>query len=784
MSINELEDWLKADKNKIIDWKTTVRDKKVALVATVCKGEDLSKPYELEVTYRLHYNSPADYYLKITNNSRYVASSHYHSMSDLMSYLENEGYLILTESDVYALNGNKDFRPNVIEVESSYEPKDYESIVTEPLDETKVKIKPFYTLNYNDVSGRYDSINNLRPVIVAVLGDYSTGEDVLKVEVTYDKFTFHCEYLYGHPKNETQTVLHHEMVSDIVLLDAKINETLLRFKDKITDPRFISYGEEPESFDSDCFKSAPFEYLKNGLHPFLYASNIFNECFSDECRDFIKSIDDIDRFKVVDSISSKAVFRSRTHLINVHQTGYLGSNGVEFFNLDLVNLQWGYDLDVDIWYAYIFYADSPNYVSDLIDGLIKADTYEELFEKVLLSFAKAELDFNVLLIAHNALDTNYSRIQEQLKNQINYLKPYFELPTLQFPWEIDKTHSDDEMKVFMLNEHTTWVSRSINKWGDFICGEYVPSGIKIKFNEIRLKHISEGYYLGTEDYFYNGGAEKFFSDSFKDTDGFYLPTLDDVNEFLTSQLLTYVIWTILNGMFDKNELENKPIVEISPTKASSQIEFEELNTISVDVYAKPVKDGVMEFELKAKSLSESLLHLQLNLLEDELILKQVKKETDLGALGNQEIDTLTLRPYRLFWALKRMIESDIQLKSEADIEFGIGTIVGYDYKAVAFAKEASTICIEWEKQLDDDFVRKTFNTNKALVSYPADYEDAIDVTFIITFKDDKFHLSMSEGSQGEFRVVTTGVSIDELTAKAKLEMVKIGKSGKVFGNKD
>jgi hypothetical protein len=30
----------------------------------------------------------------------------------------------------------------------------------------------------------------------------------------------------------------------------------------------------------------------------------------------------------------------------------------------------------------------------------------------------------------------------------------------------------------------------------------------------------------------------------------------------------------------------------------------------------------------------------------------------------------------------------------------------------------------------------------------------------------------------------TRVSIDELTAKAKLEMVKVGKSGKVFGNKD
>lgn len=31
---------------------------------------------------------------------------------------------------------------------------------------------------------------------------------------------------------------------------------------------------------------------------------------------------------------------------------------------------------------------------------------------------------------------------------------------------------------------------------------------------------------------------------------------------------------------------------------------------------------------------------------------------------------------------------------------------------------------------------------------------------------------------------TPGVSIDELTTKAKLEMVKVGKSGKVFGNKN
>lgn len=31
---------------------------------------------------------------------------------------------------------------------------------------------------------------------------------------------------------------------------------------------------------------------------------------------------------------------------------------------------------------------------------------------------------------------------------------------------------------------------------------------------------------------------------------------------------------------------------------------------------------------------------------------------------------------------------------------------------------------------------------------------------------------------------STGVSSDELTTKTKLEMVKVGKSGKVFGNKN
>lgn len=143
-----------------------------------------------------------------------------------------------------------------------------------------------------------------------------------------------------------------------------------------------------------------------------------------------------------------------------------------------------------------------------------------------------------------------------------------------------------------------------------------------------------------------------------------------------------------------------------------------------------------------------------------------------------------LRPSRIFGILKNIIESDIKLKSEADIKFRIGTVTGYDYKVVAFMKEASTISIEWEKHLDADFLKKTFNTNKALVAYPADYEDAIDVTFVITFKDDKFHLSMSASGKGAFKPIASGVSIDELTAKAKIEMVKVGKSGKVFGNKD
>lgn len=490
MLINELEDWLKSDKSKIIDWKTTVRDKKVALVAIAYKGEDSSKPYELEVTYRLHNNSPADYYLKITNNSRYVASSHYSSMSDLMSYLENEGYLILTESDVRALNGYQSPIPNVIEVDSSYESKDYESIVTEPLDETKVKIKPFYTLNYNNVSGRYDSVNGLRPVIVAVLGDYSTGEDVLKVEVTYEKDIFHCEYLYGHPKNETQTVLHHETVSDIELLYAKINETLLKFKDKITDPRFISYGEEPESFGSERFKSAMFGYLKDNTTPFMHAKNIFNATFTDELRVFAKAIGDIDRFKVMDSVSSKTAFRYRTHLVNVHQTGYLEFRGVNYFDSDLIDLQWGYDSDVDKWYAYLYYPNFPSGAPDLIKGMIKADTSKELFEKVLLSFAKAGLDFNVLLTAHCSAEESYTKVQDELKDQLEYLESYFNLPTIQFCWELDEVDSTDETKVFKLNEHTTWTARAINHWGDFVCGAYVPGDTKIKFGEIRIKRFS------------------------------------------------------------------------------------------------------------------------------------------------------------------------------------------------------------------------------------------------------------------------------------------------------
>lgn len=782
MSINELEDWLKSDKSKAIDWKTTVRDKKVALVATVCKGEDSSRPYELEVTYRLHYNSPADYYLKITNNSGYVASSHYYSMSDLMSYLENEGYLILTESDVRALNGNKDFAPNVIEVDSSYEPKDYESIVTEPLDETKIKIKPFYTLNYRSASGSYNSISELKPVIVAVLGDYSTGEDVLKVEVTCERDVFHCEYLFGHPSRDTQTVLHNERVPDIKSLDFTINQTLLRFKDKITDPRFIAYGEEPHGFDSERFKPAMFGYLKNNITPFLHAKNIFNATFTDELRVFAKAIGDIDRFKVMDSVSSKTAFRYRTHLINVHQTGYLGFRGMEYFDPDLINLQWGYDSDVDKWYAYIYYANSPSYAPDLIDGMIKADTSKELFEKVLLSFAKAGLDFNVLLTAHNSDEESYTKIQEELKDQLECLEPYFNAPTVQFPWELDEVDSTDTTKVFKLNEHTTWTARATNHWGDFVCGAYVPGDTKIKFDEIRIKYDSTGYQLGTWDYFYNGGDDEFFSDWFKDNE-LYFPTLDDINEFLTSHLLTYVIDSVLKGKANEDELKTHPLLEVSPTKESSQIEFEELNEIVVDVYTQTVDVGVLEFELKAKSLSNPLLHLQLNLLEEELKLKPITKVHDMCDT-NSIRDVPSLRPSRVFGLLENIIKTQIVLESETEFEFCIGSLIGYDYKTVRLAKEASTICIEWEKHLDNDFVKKTFNTNKALVAYPADYEDAIDVTFIITFKDDKFHLSMSEGSQGEFKVITTGVSIDELTAKAKLEMVKVGKSGKVFGNKD
>ena len=782
MSINELEDWLKADKTKIIDWKTTVRDKKVALVATVCKGEDSSKSYELEVTYRLHYNSPADYYLKITNNSRYVASSHYYSMSDLMSYLENEGYLIMTESDVRALNGNKDFAPNIIEVDSSYEPKDYESIVTEPLDETKVKIKPFYTLNYRSASGSYNSISELKPVIVAVLGDYSTGEDVLTVEVTYEGDVFRCEYLYGNPKRDTQTVLHNERVSDIKDLDFVINQTLLRFADKITDTRFIAYGEEPKSFDSERFKPAPFGYLKNNITPFLHAKNIFNATFTDELRVFAKAIGDIDRFKVMDSVSSKTAFRYRTHLINVHQTGYIEFRGMGYFDSDLINLQWGYDSDVDKWYAYLYYANSPSYAPDLIDGMIKVDTSKELFEKVLLSFAKAGLDFNILLTAHNSNGESYTKIQEQLKEQLEYLEPYFNAPTIQFPWELDEVDSTDTTKVFKLNEHTTWTARATNHWGDFVCGAYVPGDVKISFNEIRIKYCSAGYQLGTWDYFYNGGNDEFFLDWFKDSE-LYFPTLDDVNEFLTSQLLAYVIDYVLNGKFNEDELKAHPLIEVTPTKESSQIEFEELNEITVDVYTETVGVGVLEFELKAKSLSNPLLHLQLNLLQEEPKLEHISKVHDMCDL-NSKLDVPSLRPNRVFDVLKNTIESFMILESENEFKFRIGTLIGYDFKTVKLAKEASTICVEWEKRLDDDFVRKTFNTSKALVSYPADFEDAIDVTFIITFKGDKFHLSMSEGSQGGFREVATGVSIDELTAKAKLEMVKLGKSGKVFGNKD
>lgn len=782
MSINELEDWLKSDKTKIIDWKVVPRHGKVALIANVYKGENQYPVYELEVTHHLQNRTPATYNLVISKQEKVQSTSYYYSLDELMTYLDKEGYLELTASELSQFENPSTITSNVIEVDASYELKDFDSIIQEPLDDAKVKIKPFYTLNYNNVSGRYDSTNNLRPVIVAVLGDYSTGEDVLKVEVSYDGDTFHCEYLYGHPRNETQTLLHHDSVSDIELLNVKINETLLKLKDKITDPRFISYGDEPTSFESDRFKSASFRYLKNGLHLFLHAKNIFNERYSDECRAFARTLGDIDRFKVINSVSSKTAFRYRTHLINVLQTGYLGSNGVDSFNSDLVNLQWGYDSDVDTWYAYIYYADSPSYAPDLIDGMIKADTYEELFEKVLLSFAKAGLDFNVLSTAHGAEDPSNTAIQEELQNQINYLKLYFELPTLQFPWELDEEYSTDSTKVFKLNEHTTWASQPINKWGDFVYGLYVPGNTKVHLNEIRIKRSQAGYLLGTEDYFYNGGDDKFFGDWFA-VDDFYFPTLDDVNEFLTSNLLTYVIKDILNGKFDENELKIKPLVEVSPTKESSQIEFEELNEVTVDVYTETVGVGVLEFELKAKSLSNPLLHLQLNLLEEEPKLKHISKVHDMCDL-NSKLDVPSLKPNRVFDVLKNIIEIFMILESENELKFRIGTLIGYDYNTVKVAKEASTICIEWEKRLDDDFVRKTFNTSKALVSYPADYEDAIDVTFVIIFKDDKFHLSMSASGKGAFKPIASGVSIDELTAKAKLEMVKVGKSGKVFGNRD
>jgi len=44
--------------------------------------------------------------------------------------------------------------------------------------------------------------------------------------------------------------------------------------------------------------------------------------------------------------------------------------------------------------------------------------------------------------------------------------------------------------------------------------------------------------------------------------------------------------------------------------------------------------------------------------------------------------------------------------------------------------------------------------------------------------------SIRNKSAVTINVTQIGVSIDELTAKAKLEMVKVGKSGKVFGNRD
>ena len=195
MSINELEDWLKSDKTKIIDWKVVPRHGKVALIANVYKGENQYPVYELQVTYHLHNRTPATYNLVISKQERVQSTSYYYSMDELMTYLDKEGYLELTASESSQFENPSTITSNVIEVNASYESKDFDSIVQEPLDDAKVKIKPFYTLNYNNVSGRYDSTNNLRPVIVAVLGDYSTGEDVLKVEVSYDGDTFHCGYL-------------------------------------------------------------------------------------------------------------------------------------------------------------------------------------------------------------------------------------------------------------------------------------------------------------------------------------------------------------------------------------------------------------------------------------------------------------------------------------------------------------------------------------------------------------------------------------------------------------
>lgn len=108
-------------------------------------------------------------------------------------------------------------------------------------------------------------------------------------------------------------------------------------------------------------------------------------------RVFAKAIGDIDRFKVIDSVSTKTAFRYRTHLINVHQTGYLESRGVNYFDSDLINLQWGYDSDVDKWYAYLYYANSPSCAPDLIGGMIKADTSKKLFEKCYYLLQKLDL---------------------------------------------------------------------------------------------------------------------------------------------------------------------------------------------------------------------------------------------------------------------------------------------------------------------------------------------------------------------------------------------------------